>query len=237
MKMNHVNKLHFRQSKLHCTSLSTQTLDNSLDEIFIKTKNELGYLTGNNKNFIDEIEYKYDYESQVLNDEVILKERFNPKNYFSLSCLYIDNSIKSSSNTVLHNIVKTLALYVSDNDTSLIDKDISYEDVKGKDLLSIKNEFVSKGLSILQIENNHDFTLIEFDSQDHKEKDSSQQRKLVALIQLKTQMHHLIKLKELHHIGKYIHLKLIDQLQFFTNKITTIDIVSFLCFGKMIEQA
>lgn len=229
--INNTKQIDFHSS--HIRKVNTKPSNTSMIEV----------KTSSFKSFLDDINYKYNIESEVIDDSYLLKSNYNPSLYFSLGMIIIDNSSKHENSVILHNPVKTLAVYISneyDENEEHINNHKAQDDIMSN---RISNKTVEEIVLILsnhyliqRIDQNHDSTLIEIDSQKVVGNSKDYERKgkrLVAVIILNSQTRHIIKLNEYYHIGRFVHIRLVDQHSLYTKKVTTMDVSSILFFGKI----
>lgn len=229
--INNTKQVDFQSS--HIRKVNTKPSNTSMIEVKTSTF----------KSFLEDINYKYNIESEVIDDSYLLKSNYNPSLYLSLGMIVIDNSSKHENSVILHNPVKTLAVYISnefDENDEYMNKHKLQDDITSN---TISNKTVDEIVLILsnyyliqRIDKNHDSTLIEIDSQKVVGNSKDYERKgkrLVAVIILNSQTRHIIKLNEYYHIGRFLHIRLVDQHSLYTCKVTTMDVSSILFFGKI----
>lgn len=271
IKLNTKKPIKFN-SNLNKNIKCVSTIVNSDDNLLNYEKNVKEFFNDinicNNNYYLIKENYIVDYENPLIVDKAILNKNLYINNSFAKSFyieyLYINNSTKPNSMTVLHNPVKFLALFISDKEillkeeTDIMNKlEVNYKEIEYQDLLNkytnedkfnnfniekdiIINKLSELGLIINKLQENQDFSVIEFNSQFKKTKDNnileynSSSSRLLAIIQLKQPKEHLIKLSKFSHPCKYINLKLINSYSYYGSGGHTIDLVSMLCFGRQV---
>lgn len=229
---------HYLYKESNSKTIHTNEVDNKIIEsLEILRKN----LDMEKQYFLQYLPYEYNYEVMHLKDDKILQLNLNQNNnlnyVFNPSVIFIDNRFKVENNfTVMHNPVKTLLVYISNEKPNIFDLENDTLNHKYLSLLDTKEiplHFIKLGYEIVKAEENCDNCIIELDSNSNYVNNDN--LKLIAYISLTKATKHYIKLTDFLHLGKYLSIKLVDQNVLKGFKATTIDIVSFLTLGRIIK--
>jgi hypothetical protein len=173
--------------------------------------------------------YTFDYFAEEFTDQKLLNLVQNRNLFFSLHSVLINIPFNLSKYTPLTNPVRTLAIYIR-NDDQNISSPIQYQNIKTSldHTESLKSFLIQNKYELIHTESNDKHIIFEINSQ----KDG-----LCCLIQIKSYNDsHIFNLKHFYHIGKFLQVQLIDQSTTEYNfKKTGIDIGTLNCFGEYIE--
>lgn len=212
---------------------------------------EVKQLTHSRKYYLESLPYKIDFENTNLDDsQLIQPELKSIKGCFCINVLLINNSTIPTKFIALHNPVRTLAVFVcgrgfllEKNSSSSALNGVNYEKLNNKSVREILHTLQLSDHCILKTEKNEGYTLIEINSQHSMQHQTGKlvelnydSPRLAAVIILHNHCQRLIKLKELHHFGDGLIVKLIDQDALYGSGIQTIDLVSCLAFGKILIE-
>lgn len=216
--------------------------ENESDNIQKLSTNAKDFISFYDSLFTD---YKIDfYQLSVLDknvaDNISGVTNANHQHLFSLHQILLFIPMKLSLYTFLLNPVRTLAVYIhnQDNFTNLNFKDdtlIDFNSLQNINLNTLEEDIDNSSSklklpTIIRTVNNDDKFVVEFDTQQQNQ----EKKQLLALIQIKNytnNSYHLISLKKYYHIGRYITVHLVDQTNLY-GKPTSIEITSALFFGQ-----
>lgn len=195
--------------------------------------------------YLENLPFEYDFDVATLDDYEVLKLKTDNDSEFIFSMLYLNNYNKPANFTVLHNPLRTVAIFISNNHILNPEQDsifnyLCFRNINSFDLKQISN-VISERFDIININESEKNWFIEVDSNNskfnHQQSNyfsNDSELKLLGVARLNTFDQHVFLLKALHHYGKFIYLKLIDQNYMEGFNVNTLDLVSFLAFGNFL---
>lgn len=245
--LNHLlhNNENVNTTLLHYKKQATIDIEHRKKELYEKyfnqIKQEIQKLSESEGSYyLKNKKYQYDYDSALLDNytSVANSKSVNPKIIFSFSTLYFNNSIKPRDFVIMHNPVKTVAVFTSNikaeyNNNSSVEDLICNKKLSPLNFEETSQYLIKNGYEIMKKESNSNYWMIEVDSSNQNIKND--EKKLICVVRFNTQQEHYLRLKDFHHFGRFVYLKLIDQNALKGFQINTIDLISFMCFGKVIE--